>query len=159
MCLIKLHQKCSYSWVALSRRAAPIQKGLRLLLVNHLHLPSFCVTVSEDKVKAMVVSPRYFKASVNPHFVESWDQLGGTVVSLTQCHPGSLLTRPVARPGWPPSPGRCRCGRAAACSHLAARERVCYAQPAPGMGICTGKSHQVALMCFLKSSIILKFGS
>lgn len=73
----------------------------------------------------MVISPKYLKASMKPHFVEGRDQLAGTAVTLTQRHPGSLLTRPVARPGWPPSPGKYHCGRAAGCSRPAARERAC----------------------------------
>lgn len=92
--------------------------------MSHLHLPSLCVTVSEEKVKAMVVSPEYFPASMYPHFLEGQDQSAGMSVALTQRPPGSLLTHPVARPGWLPSPGKCHCGKAAACSRRAAREKT-----------------------------------
>lgn len=52
-----------------------IQKGLQLLLVCRLYLLSFHVTMGEEKVKATVASPKHFKASLKPHFVEGGEQL------------------------------------------------------------------------------------
>lgn len=69
-----------------------MQKSLQLLVWSHLHLPSLCVTVSEEKSKAMVVSPKYFQVSVYPHFSEGQDQS----VSMDNCH-----SYPVS--SWKPS--------------------------------------------------------
>lgn len=87
----------------------------------------------------MAVPPKYFKASMYPHFLVGGDQSAGSTVALTQRHPGSLPTHPAALPGWPPNPGRRHCERAAEYSHPAARERACYTQPAPQMGTTYGE--------------------
>lgn len=106
----------------------------------------------------MVISPKYLKASMKPHFVEGQNQLAGTAVTLTQRHPGSLLTRPVARPGWPPSPGRYHCWGElqGAVVQLQEKEPV---KPACSCG--GGWNPEITSCClrvfFLKSTIIWTF--
>lgn len=114
----------------------------------HLHLPSFCVTASEEKA-----SPKYFRAPPPP-FLGGQDQSARTIMALTQRHPGSLLARPAALPGWLPGPGKCHCGRAAACSRRAARERAWSAQWLLGGRSCMEQSLHAAPCGFLIKHIL-----
>lgn len=72
MWLIKLYQKSFCPWVALSRRMTQNAKGFAMTAGQSPASPLSCVTGSAEKVKATVVSSKYFKAFMYPHISVSW---------------------------------------------------------------------------------------